>query len=254
VRWLPLDLTHAFDLAPAIHEADWIILNAASKSLGQDLPGLEELRLTNIDAVSRIAAAAVDKPLIFISSLSLLRRPFSDPITENDPVSPLTPYALSKSWGEMAVRHLPHHCILRISSPVPQNPTLLDGTVLRRWLEIGQRRGTITLHGQGLREQDFLSTSDLAQACLLVIQTGAKGTFHIGSGKSISMRALAELVQARFPGTSIEQDATKDGLDHELWRVDISHARSTLGYEPEHDAASALDRLLAANLKPDRPS
>jgi nucleoside-diphosphate-sugar epimerase len=246
VNWLAIDLTRAFDLSAAIQNADWIILNAASKNAGLDLLGLEELRLVNIDAVSRIVSAIGKKRLIFISSLSLLRRPFSDPITERDPVSPSTPYAATKFWGETLVRQLPHHCILRISSPVPRHLDLLDGTVLRRWLEIGRECGTITFHGQGLREQDFLSTADFAQACIHVIQTNAQGLFHIGSGKPVSMRNLAKIIQERFPGTLVKQDATKDGLDHELWRVDISHARSILGYTPEHDAAGAIDRLITA--------
>jgi nucleoside-diphosphate-sugar epimerase len=246
LEWLSIDLTQAFDLSTAIQNSDWIILNAASKNAGIDLLGLEELRLVNIDAVSRIISAIGKKRLIFISSLSLLRRPFSDPITESDPVSPTTSYAVSKYWGETLVRKLPHHCILRISSPVPRHLDLLDGTVLRRWLQIGRECGTITFHGQGLREQDFLSTADFAQACLRVIQTNAQGLFHIGSGKPISMKNLAKVIQERFPGTLVKQDATKDGLDHELWRVDISHARSLLGYSPEHDAAGAIDRLITA--------
>jgi UDP-glucose 4-epimerase len=246
--WLAVDLTKPFDLQTAIQNADCIILNAASKNPGLDLPGLEELRLVNIDAVSRIVGVVGKKHFIFISSLSLLRRPFSDPIRESDPVSPLTPYAVSKFWGEAVVRQLPHHCILRISSPVPPHLDLLDGTVLRRWLEIGQHRGTITFHGQGLREQDFLSTADLAQACLRAIQIRGQGLFHIGSGKPISMRCLAELIQARYPGTSVEQDAAKDGLDHERWRVDISHACSILGYAPQYDTASAIDRMINPNL------
>lgn len=246
VRWIKLDLARSFDLRDEMLAADWVVLNAASKSPGRDLAGLEELRVVNIDAVSQIAAAARDRKLLFISSLSLLRRPFGDPITEEDECAPATPYSASKFWGEQVVRQAPGHCIFRISSPVPREWRSMEGTVLRSWIEAGMAGGKIEIHGKGLREQDFVSAADIAEACVLAITKEARGTFNIASGQAVAMKTLAALIQQRFPSVLVTQDVSKDGNDGEHWRVDISKARRELGFQPRHDAARAIDRMLAS--------
>ena len=246
VRWIMLDLARSFDLTDEILAADWVILNAASKNPGRDFAGLEELRAVNIDAVSRIAAAARDRRVLLISSLSLLKRPFGDPITEEDDCAPATPYAASKFWGEQVVRQAPGHCIFRISSPVPREWRLMEGTVLRSWIEAGMAGGKIEIHGKGLREQDFVSAADIAEACVHVISKEARGTFNIASGQAVAMKTLAALIQQRFPRVIVTEDASKNGNDGERWRVDISKARRELGFEPRYDAARAIDRMLAS--------
>ena len=87
----------------------------------------------------------------------------------------------------------------------------------------------------GLQQRDFVSVADVASACRLVLEVdGAVGqAFNIGSGRSYTVRRVAELLGAVL-GTSIESEVCGKYRAGDIRHcfADIRRAADILGYTP----------------------
>ena len=96
--------------------------------------------------------------------------------------------------------------------------------------KLGAKR--VNLWGSGTPRREFLHADDLGKACLFLLERYDDDlAINVGVGKDVSIKELAELVQAvtGFKG-NIEWDATKpDGTPRKL--LDVSRI-TTLGWEP----------------------
>jgi GDP-L-fucose synthase len=92
---------------------------------------------------------------------------------------------------------------------------------------------TITVWGTGTPRREFLHTTDLAEACLFLLEHyNEPDLVNIGCGEDVTIRELAETVcdVLGFNG-SLEFDASKpDGTPRKL--LDISKIKS-LGWSPK---------------------
>jgi UDP-glucose 4-epimerase len=67
--------------------------------------------------------------------------------------------------------------------------------------------------------------------------------FHIGSGRTYTLHDFADGVRAAIPGSDIEIGPGLDprGLGPRgYYRLNISRARTELGYEPQYDPEAAV--------------
>ena len=91
---------------------------------------------------------------------------------------------------------------------------------------------SVTLWGSGTPLREFLHADDLASACLFLLENyDDEVAINIGMGKDISIKNLAELIQAivGFEG-SIEWDSSRpDGTPRKL--LDVSKM-TALGWKP----------------------
>jgi len=239
------------EILKLVDEVDCIILNAGEINDGKNFEDLEALRIVNMDFASRLSKKALEsggKTLIYIGSLSILARPLQSLIRESDPISPATPYAVSKFWAEKSILSINNlrNCrsiVLRISSPVPKHFENLGNTVLKKWINNALQNIPIAVHGKGEREQDFVSVSDISQAIKISIYNkNISGIFHIASGKSLSMAKLAEIIDGEFHnGIRYEQEVNKNV---EKWRISIDKAGKELDYVPIFDSESVVRDLI----------
>lgn len=85
---------------------------------------------------------------------------------------------------------------------------------------------------------------DVVQANLLAGTTDATGTaFNIGTGESISIRGLAEVVQSlgdSSPG--IRHESAREG-DIDESTADIERAMDELGFEPDYELREGLSTI-----------
>ena len=98
--------------------------------------------------------------------------------------------------------------------------------------------------GQQLR--DFVSVSDIVQACRLALEVPeAEGhAFNVGSGRAITVAEVAALVRGIL-GKDIEPDVTGKYRVGDIRHcfADISRARRVLGYEPRVTLEDGLVEL-----------
>lgn len=253
LQWIHADLGEPFeDVFTKIGNVDVVVHAAAAVHDRSDSWSLEQIANVNIVASRKIfswCGMAGVRKVVFVSSLSVLRRPLVLPISEAHPVGPSTPYAMSKLWGEEELNRQAlatgfTHVVLRVSSPIPSTFKELPCTVVRHWLEAAEQGKPLRVFGAGCRSQDFVSCSDIAAAVLRSTESPmATGVYHIGSGEVLSMLELAKLI-ARFRRSAIVLDGF-DSNESDRWELNLDRARNDLGYIPKIPGRIAIEQLAA---------
>jgi GDP-L-fucose synthase len=108
----------------------------------------------------------------------------------------------------------------------------------------------VTLWGTGAPRREFLHVDDLAEACLLLLESfSGPGPVNVGTGEDLTIAALAALVAevVGFRGR-VEWDASKpDGTPRKL--LDVGRVRA-LGFEPKVGLREGLEAAYAWYLAP----
>ena len=111
----------------------------------------------------------------------------------------------------------------------------------------------------GLQQRDFVSVKDVARACRLALEVpGAAGqVLNIGSGRSWTVREIAERMSAVMGKEHIEPEITGKYRVGDIRHcfADIARARAVLGYEPSvalEDGLAELAEWLEGQAADDR--
>lgn len=128
-----------------------------------------------------------------------------------------------------------------------------QSTVLPVMVRSAMKNKKISVHGSGKRTMDFLECEDAATANILAYIKNAGGVFNIGSGKPVTMNALASGVNKIFTegGTKIVMASNKKSSGPG-YKIDISAAKRALGYRPEFQLNAGLKKLKEEILKDQR--
>lgn len=141
--------------------------------------------------------------MVFLSSSSVYG--FSDnEINEDSQVSPQTIYSIGKLESESMFRSLKNCKTIFLRINAPYDFKQKSRTVLKIFIENALNNKPLVYHGSGLRAQDFTAVEDIVNAIFLIISLGIKTSgevYNIASGKSISMRDLAQLIVSLIPHT-----------------------------------------------------
>jgi UDP-glucose 4-epimerase len=260
VTWVAADLADDPDrVLASVPVVDAVVHAAAARAApaGDGLAYLRRVNMTFTEALFAWAGSRRAASVVYLSGFNLLRRPLDSVITEDHPLAPVTPYAVAKHWGELA---LAEHAgrwgfrsvCLRVSSPLPFAYDRLHDTVLKTWIDRARGGQPLVVHGRGERAQDFVATTDVAAAVAAALgHPAARGTYNVASGTTLTMRELAGLVAGRWPVPMRFEGV--DALADERWNVAIDRARADFGYDPAHSARAAVERLLAAIPTPPTP-
>ncbi len=256
INWVKFDvLVDSFKyLVDSINDIDVIIHCAASLKIGENEVEIKELQEVNIDFTKKLIDLAIDKKVkkfIFLSTLSFIEKPLPTLITEKSKLNPLSFYSKSKLKGEELImnsskKHGFTYSILRISSPIVNEINKMHNTVVRKWIEIAENNGVINVFGKGNRKQDFIGTSDIANAvleCLNKIEDN--GIYNIASGNPISMKELARLICSKYKSTLIFTGEDINEMDN--WNISIEKAKSRLNFKPKYTSKEVLENLLKNN-------
>jgi dTDP-L-rhamnose 4-epimerase len=99
----------------------------------------------------------------------------------------------------------------------------------------------------GLQRRDFVSVSDVAQACCLVLEhpESAGGVLNVGSGRSYTIAEIGERIAKVVGKEYLKPEITGKYRVGDIRHcfADISLARSTLGYEPQVGLEDGLEEL-----------
>ncbi len=172
------------------------------------------------------------------------------PQREDMPPLPLSPYAVAKLAGEYYCRAfnqvygLPTACLRFFNVYGPrQDPASQYAAVIPRFISRLASGKPAIIFGDGEQTRDFIYVKDVAQACIQAAESELNGIFNIGSGKNISINALAQLI-TDVAGLDIRpvHEAPRAGdIVHSL--ADISRARG-FGYQPKYSLEAGLKQTL----------
>lgn len=214
----------------------------------------------NVDATVRLANAAAAAGLrrfVFVSSIGVLGRCSDQPLTERDAPAPVEPYAESKLRAERALAEIARRTALQT---VVLRPTLVYGPHcpgnMARLARLVARGWPLPFAGFTSR-RSLIGVDNLAALIEIALThpAAAGETFLAADGEDVSLpelvRHLAEGLGVRarlfwFPPRALGlgarwlgQRAAFEKLTASL-RVDVSKARTLLGWSPEVSVAAGL--------------
>lgn len=266
-EFVPADVRDgaALDRVFSQHSVSSVIHFAGLKAVGESVT--QPLRYIDNNVGSTVSLLqAMDRAnvrrLVFSSSATVYGDPQQLPIPETAPLTANNPYGRSKLVCENLLRDLQaadprwRVAILRYFNPVGAHPSGLLGEAptgvpnnLMPYLTqvaLGQRdylsifgSDYPTPDGTGVR--DYIHVMDLARGHLAALEQLARQassiTVNLGTGQGVSVRQLVDAF-ARVTGRTItcRQVARRPG-DVAACYADVSLARTTLGWQAEHDVA-----------------
>lgn len=169
------------------------------------------------------------------------------PTTEDHPIEPLYPYALSKFQGEQAAFHwhqvykLPVNSIRIFNAYGTRSRTSgAYGAVFGVFLRQKLAGKPYTVVGDGKQTRDFLYVTDVARAFLAAAETDRTGrVYNLGAGKPQSVNRLIELLGGEkiyIPKRPGEPDCT--------W-ADITRITTELGWKPQVSFEDGVANIVA---------
>jgi nucleoside-diphosphate-sugar epimerase len=199
-----------------------------------------------MDLVVEQAALHWEAPVVYASGCSLYDR--LDPCfkSETAPVTAETPYLRAKLDGERRFSQISGACVMRVSSPV--GPGLRRAVVLAHFIEQARAGRKLEVWGNGLREQDFVSTSDVAEFVAAVVRRRVSGTFNVASGQPRTMLELANMVADIAGSGSVHVGGRPDPQENHVARFSIAAARREAGWEPRVSLSAAIRAIVGTAL------
>jgi UDP-glucose 4-epimerase len=176
--------------------------------------------------------------------------------TEDDPVSPMSPYAAAKLAGE-------HYCrcfttvygletvrlrFFNIFGPRQDARSPYSGVIALFIAALAEGRPP-TVHGDGLQSRDFTYVENAVQAVMKAAEAPAAvgHVYNIGNGGSTSVLDLVKHLNELLGGSVQPLHGPARAGDVRYSQADISRARRDLGYEPAVSFVEGLRRTLAAH-------
>ncbi len=233
-------------------------LAAPHTSVGKSWAEPEATIDENLESTLSILAAAKaldPKPrVLFVSSAEVLGEAGADPLTEDLAPNPLSPYALSKLFGEASGHFYFRQCdvpalIVRAFNHIGpgQRPDFVFADFARQIAAIEQsgRPGELKV-GNLEANRDFSDVRDMVRAYVAVMTEGQPGEiYHAGTGEARTIRAVLDALLELSPATIsvvVEPDRVRPN-DIKVSRSDSAKLRK-LGWQPEVKFRQTLEDIL----------
>ncbi len=240
-----------------LQDVDCVYHLAARVSVPESVLYPREYNAVNVGGTVSVMEAMRDvgvKRVVFVSSGAVYGDQGSQPLSEESPADPRSPYAVSKLSAEYYVKTIGalwgiETVALRVfnvygpGQPLPAAHPPVIPNFLRRTV----RGGTLVIHGKGQQTRDFVYLTDAVEAMVssATAPTIDRSVINIGSGVETSIRKLAQDVLEAV-GSRAEW-IFKEDQDPGSSRMcaDIQRARKKLGYKPVVSLREGLERTVA---------
>lgn len=245
-------------VAESIAHPDRYFLN----NFGGTMKLLDAMRISEVDT------------FVFSSTGAVYGNASAEPITEDYPRAPNSPYGLSKKliedalpWYEnayglkwVALRYFNAAGAIpedRIGEAHSCETHLIPLACLAA---LGEREpvsvmGTDYATPDGTAIRDYVHVADLADAHVLTLEHlqrgGASGIFNLGAGEGHSVREVVRTIETKAGAANISRDAPRRPGDPPVLVADCSKAESVLGWRPgRSDLGTIIDDALAWHRDP----
>jgi dTDP-glucose 4,6-dehydratase len=256
LRFIKGDIRDVRDVSDAFEGVD-VIVNAAaeshvSKSIEQ---GGAEFVTTNVVGTQVLLDAMREHPVerfVLISSSEVYGTAVSDPMDEEHPLNPRSPYAGTKAGGDRlaysywCTYDMPVTIIRPFNNYGPfQHPEKL----IPRFIIQALTDQPLTIHGDGHASRDWLHVSDTAEAitraCELPLDRIVGETINVATGVDESVEQIADMILAELG----KPESMKHHVDDRPGQVDrhigsTSKAADLLGWRSSIGFEEGLRRTI----------
>jgi nucleoside-diphosphate-sugar epimerase len=233
--------------------ADSVIHAAAVVGVASTAHNPRQAAEVNIGGALSVFEAASElgiRRLVDLSSEETYGHFAADPITEETPGDPVTPYGISKRAVEqLGLYYAGHRGLDYVAARLcwVYGPEFPRQRLPLTWLaDIASGRPSVLEHG-GDQRIDFTYVSDAVRGILAILDAPALAgrAYHVAAGTGTSVRELAQLMRELWPGWSVElgggplelapgvRAATKGALS-------VKKIEAELGYRPSVSLAEGL--------------
>lgn len=232
---------------------DYVFHHAALTSVTQSIDNPLSYNEVNITGTLRVLEAAKNsnvKKMVFASSSAVYGETESLPINEDNPINPLSPYAVTKAAGELycnvfsKIYGLSTISLRYFNVFGPrQDPNSHYAAVIPIFIDKMLKNESPVIYGDGEQSRDFVSVKNVVDANILAAESNEIGAFNIGLGKSTTINQLFKMTKDAI-GIDIEPIYEKErpgDIKHSV--ADISKAKS-FGYNPKGDFEDDLNETI----------
>jgi len=199
------DIAHGGDWQATVSSADLVFHLAALADIVPSIRRPRDYFQANVNGTFNVLEAAREgapKRLVYAASSSCYGIPDSFPTSENAPIRPQYPYALTKWLGEELVMHyhqvykLPTISLRLFNVYGPRSRTSgTYGAVFGVFLAQKLAGKPFTVVGDGTQTRDFTFVTDVAEAFVTAALSSRSGVrLNVGSGSTVSINHLCELL------------------------------------------------------------
>jgi len=252
-----------------LQDVDCVYHLAACVLVAESILYPREYNAVNVGGTVSLMEAMRDvgvRRVVFISSGAVYGDQGEQPLREDAPLNPHSPYAVSKLSAEYYVRtigdlwSIETVCLRVFNAYGPgQNLPASHPPVIPNFLRQAVRGGTLVMHSDGSQTRDYVFVDDVVNA--MVAAATAPGVerlrINVGSGTETSIRELANLViqVTKSKAEVMYNPRTNPGVSRMC--ADLTLARDKLGYRPRVSLAEGLRLTLERDLRfknePTRP-
>jgi UDP-glucose 4-epimerase len=229
--------------------------HAAQVSVSRSVVSPVEDAALNVVGMVNVLDQAVKhdvRKILYISSAAVYGNPQYQPCDEKHPVSPLSPYGLTKRIGEDYVKLFQElynlqYTIFRYANVYgPRQDTEGEAGVValftRRMLD-----GALTfIHGDGNQTRDFIYVGDIARANVLALTRADGAVMNLGTGTACTINELWRVLKKLTGYTGQETHVAERKGDIRDMVFSVQRARELLGWYPSVPLDQGLHQTVAA--------
>jgi len=227
-----------------------VIVNAAAESHVEKsiLDGASEFVTTNVEGTQVLLDACRRHPVerfVLVSSSEVYGTAERDPMDEEHPLNPRSPYAATKAGGDRLAFSYRMTYGLPVVIVRPFNnygPRQHPEKVVPRFVTQALAGEPLTIHGDGRASRDWLHVDDTASAIEALIdaplESVAGEVVNVATGVDISVNEIARLVLAAVGdplGTTVHVEERPGQVDRHIGSTDklelLTGWRASIGFE-----------------------
>ena len=246
-------------------KADTCIHLAAKISVVDSIQNPDETMDINVKGTLNVLEACYESKVsnfLFASSAAVYGDVKMLPITENQMLSPLSPYGVSKMLAEQHIssyiklKKIQNAILLRIFNVYGKGQTDESDVITKFASRLSNGLSPI-IYGDGKQTRDFISVADVTDAFLLSIRAMEKSNnnynktlplfFNIGTGTPTSIRELAQKMIDMFglELRPIYQEGSEDkGVIMHSY-ADVTKAKELLHFVPKKAIDAGLREMIS---------
>ncbi|WP_426592783.1 NAD-dependent epimerase/dehydratase family protein [Cellulomonas sp. McL0617] len=230
------------------------VIHFAAVSINKSQSDPYESMDINMIGNHNVFAAAADhgvERLVFASSASVYGDPEHLPMHEDDKLSPLTPYCISKRAGEDLLGFYQRRANLswialrffNVYGP-GQKTTAYYTSVINHFVNRLRNGEAPVIDGSGEQSMDFIHVHDIARSAVLALESEqANLPINIGTGIDTSIAELARILIAAV-GADVEPIFNPRDVLVSRRAADVRRAQEILGFEPTIDVVTGMTDLI----------
>jgi UDP-glucose 4-epimerase len=260
-EWIPAeaefiegDIRDASALSTVMRDITRVVHLAAHVSVAESMTDplkTHEVNVMGTENVLNAMRIAGVQRIVYATSAAVYGNDPSLPKTASSPLSPQSPYALSKVLNEMQTK-----MYKQIFGLLPTGLRFFNvygpgqlgdhpyASVIPRWIEAVRAGRPILVNGDGSQTRDFVHVRDVVGAMYKALMIEDTGIFNIASGEETSLKDLLHIIESvnRAPVEITYESARKGDIIRSV--ADISAARRVLGFEPTMRLTEGISELL----------